>query len=418
MSAHPPQHSSLPPPDIEEDPYQVYMLRHPAERASSIIPQLPKQPEMAETRLRYRRIAPEARSGSVGSLGNHFPARFQFPHRRSLLESLTSDDDAPNSFAIHTRKDKSKRKRKRKRKRKQHSKPSLSNNNASSVAPIAIAPPDQHASDDDSTPVSTSPTTPLPASPTCNVNALVLRDHYQHVVSAHGPCSYQPLSAASHPLASQLPRVRIAPKEHAQLEHVASAKDMDSDEHVLHPKWTHRAQSEHVKRVVKHTRLHSEQSHMRSLENTNMDMDMDMDKDKERNASGTGVAEVCVLRFVDGRRIAAPAAMSAEMKAQFVLMVEQPVIYVRKKREGEGEGKTGRTGKKRATRKKVEEKKQGRVEKEEEAGVARDREVSVSFAQRKMTAEEAAWKPWDALQRLLHAIAFVRVLGLKGGKSR
>lgn len=88
---------------VEDDPYQVYMLRHPAERASSVVPQLPKQPEMADTRLRYRRIAPNARSGSIGSLGGHFPRRFQFPPRPSLLESLTSDDDDddnPSSFSV------------------------------------------------------------------------------------------------------------------------------------------------------------------------------------------------------------------------------------------------------------------------------------------------------------------------------
>lgn len=78
----------------EDDPYEVYMLRRPAERASLVIPQLPKQPEMASTRLRYRRIPPEATSGSLGSLGNHFPPRFHFPNRPSHLDSLTSDEDS------------------------------------------------------------------------------------------------------------------------------------------------------------------------------------------------------------------------------------------------------------------------------------------------------------------------------------
>lgn len=105
------------PPSVEDDPYQVYLLRHPAERSSSVVPQLPTQPAMAETRLRYRRIAADARSGSVGSLGTHFPARFQFPQRNSLLESLTSDDEAAGSFAIRRRKSGKKKKRKRGRKK-------------------------------------------------------------------------------------------------------------------------------------------------------------------------------------------------------------------------------------------------------------------------------------------------------------
>lgn len=86
----------------DDDPYQVYMLRHPEDRASSLVPQLQKQPEMADTRLRYRRIAPNANSGSLGSLGGHFPALFKFPPRPSLLESLTSDDE-PSSFAVRRR---------------------------------------------------------------------------------------------------------------------------------------------------------------------------------------------------------------------------------------------------------------------------------------------------------------------------
>ena len=86
----------------DDDPYQVYMLRHPEDRASSLVPQLQKPPQMADTRLRYRRIAPNAYSGSFGSLGGHFPPLFKFPPRPSLLESLTSDDEQP-SFAVRRR---------------------------------------------------------------------------------------------------------------------------------------------------------------------------------------------------------------------------------------------------------------------------------------------------------------------------
>lgn len=87
----------------DDDPYQVYTLRHPSDRASSLVPQLQKQPEMADTRLRYRRIAPNARSGSIGSLGGHFPPLFKFPPRPSLLESLTSDDEPASSSSLSRR---------------------------------------------------------------------------------------------------------------------------------------------------------------------------------------------------------------------------------------------------------------------------------------------------------------------------
>lgn len=357
---------------------------------------------MAETRLRYRRIAPKARSGSLGSLGNHFPARFQFPHRRSLLESLTSDDDEPNSFAIRRRKDKSKKKRKRMRKKKRQSQLPHSNT-TSGVAPIAIAPPDDHASDDDSTPVSTSPTTPLPMSPACNAGTLVVREHYQHAMPAQDAWSRESCVVASQSLPPRSAQMHTAPEVNdAQLDHAYAAKDMDSDEHVPRPDGARRARSEHVVRGAGRPHSLSDVSELRSLGNKNMD------KDNERDAGNELVAEACVLQSVDGRRISAPAAMSAEMKAQFVLRVERPVIYVRTKREEVG--KRGQKGKRRVTKKKTEE--------EEGVGVMRDREVSVSFAHRRMTAEEAAWKPWDALQKLLHAIVFVRVMGLKGGKSR
>lgn len=87
----------------EEDPYEVYVLRRPHERSSVVVPQLAKQPEMADTRLRYRRIPAEARSGSIGSLGNHFPPRFEFPNRPSLLEALTSDDESYTSLSLTAR---------------------------------------------------------------------------------------------------------------------------------------------------------------------------------------------------------------------------------------------------------------------------------------------------------------------------
>lgn len=87
----------------EDDPYEVYVLRRPHERSSAVVPQLPKQPEMADTRLRYRRIPAEARSGSLCSLGNHFPRRFEFPNRPSLLESLTSDDESNASSFLGPR---------------------------------------------------------------------------------------------------------------------------------------------------------------------------------------------------------------------------------------------------------------------------------------------------------------------------
>lgn len=97
---------------VEDDPYFKYMLRHPAERASTVVPQLPKQPEMADTRLRYRRIPPTTRSGSMGSFGGHFPPRFKFPPRPSLLESLSSDDEH-SSFSMRRKRGAGRNRRRR-----------------------------------------------------------------------------------------------------------------------------------------------------------------------------------------------------------------------------------------------------------------------------------------------------------------
>lgn len=82
--------------ETEEDPYQVYVLRRPHERSSHLVSQLSKQPEFADTRLRYRRIAPDSDDNNEAQ--STYPRRFEFPNRPSLLESLTDDDSSMSSF--------------------------------------------------------------------------------------------------------------------------------------------------------------------------------------------------------------------------------------------------------------------------------------------------------------------------------
>lgn len=92
------QHTDYDDDEEEEDPYELYVLRRPHERASQLVPQLAKQPEMADTRLRYRRIAPENDPS-----GSTYPRRFEFPNRSSQLESLTSDDESTISSIYDAR---------------------------------------------------------------------------------------------------------------------------------------------------------------------------------------------------------------------------------------------------------------------------------------------------------------------------
>ena len=71
---------------VEDDPYEMYVLRRPHERSSTVLQHLVKQPEYADTRLRYHRIGDEAAMSAI-------PRRFEFPTRPSMLESLTDTDD-------------------------------------------------------------------------------------------------------------------------------------------------------------------------------------------------------------------------------------------------------------------------------------------------------------------------------------
>lgn len=295
--------SPPPPPPDNEDPYQVYMLRRPAERSSSVVPQLPKQPEMADTRLRYRRIPPEARSGSLGSLGNHFPPRFEFPHRPSLLESLTSDDETL-SFGVTLKKEKKKKKRKRKGK---------------SSTDVSIPSAEETADGDD---VSTSLTT-------------------------------QGGSGEFAPDDLPVPRVHGGPM----------------------------AQSGHVNKVAVRGKGPAGKRQGR--------------RNKAEGRSVT-IKDSGITMSADGRPISAPAAMSPAMRAAFVLVAEEPVVY----RAGEEKRDRGSKGRK-----------------EEDQVFVGERELSVSFAQRRYTAEEAAAvKPLNAIQRLLKAIALAKVTGLRGGR--
>lgn len=386
------------------------MLRRPHERASNIIPQLPKQPEMADTRLRYRRIPPEARSGSLGSLGNHFPPRFQFPHRTSLLESLTSDDEA-SSFAIRKRRSKKTAGKKRHRKSHAFQRPSFSSEDGDEVFAdlgvdfvdeettgyhhhhnldlLAAMRSDEHhpvispvvphislatvAYDPtaSTTPTSTSPTTPTPPSP-------VDSDELVQNVAVH--------------------------VETKAVRKVSRRKPPRGDEALLARKASDKA------RQAADVKLHN----MNSAHSPTRDSRMRSRRKLKSEDSATANRSAPISRptgiteSYDGRRIAAPASMDPRKRANFVLMAEQPIRYFSRTR-----------GKKRADGKPPLPPREGTEvpEVEQEVGVVRDKELSVSFAQRRYTAEEAAVaKPLNALQRLWHAIAILKVGGGRRGK--
>eukprot|EP00177_Eucheuma_denticulatum_P005327 GFKZ01009681.1.p1 GENE.GFKZ01009681.1~~GFKZ01009681.1.p1 ORF type:complete len:324 (+),score=64.98 GFKZ01009681.1:111-974(+) len=286
---------------------------------------------MAETRLRYRRIAPEARSGSLGSLGNHFPARFEFPHRPSLLESLTSDDETL-SFGVRIKKEKTK-----KPKRKRKSKPSPD------------TPPhrshDSHNDDDDD--VSTSLTT-------------------QGGSAEFGPDDLPLVTAAT-----------TAPTPVAQAQ---SSRNQQRGKPPSHPK-------------------------------TGVKWERKIRKKGEGKGVGKarGTGDCAITTSLDGRPISAPEAMSPEMRAAFVMVAEEPVVYRGGKGEKEREDRKGERVKK--------VKKSRAVEERAGEDFERERELSVSFAHRRYTAEEAAAvKPLNAIQRLFQAIALAKVTGLRGGR--
>ncbi|KAI0557407.1 hypothetical protein FGB62_305g08 [Gracilaria domingensis] len=82
------------------DPYQLYELRRPHERSSNVVPQLPRQPDYANTRLRYRRIisgSPQNAPTSV-PLATNYPAAF----RPARAYSFSSSDLSSFSFTSKT----------------------------------------------------------------------------------------------------------------------------------------------------------------------------------------------------------------------------------------------------------------------------------------------------------------------------
>eukprot|EP00737_Agarophyton_chilense_P004982 gb/GEZJ01006827.1/.p1 GENE.gb/GEZJ01006827.1/~~gb/GEZJ01006827.1/.p1 ORF type:complete len:342 (+),score=39.81 gb/GEZJ01006827.1/:506-1531(+) len=89
------------------DPYHLYELRRPQDRATSVVPQLPHQPEYARTRLRYRRITsmcpPNSRSPMPPT---SFPAAFHPPRANSFdssdLSSISFKSKSWNFQAVPT----------------------------------------------------------------------------------------------------------------------------------------------------------------------------------------------------------------------------------------------------------------------------------------------------------------------------
>lgn len=446
-------------PDVEDDPYQVYMLRRPAERSSSVVPQLPKQPEMADTRLRYRRIAPESRSGSFGSLGGHFPPRFEFPNRRSLLESLTSDDEA-SSFAVRRRRDPDKPKKKKKKRSARN--PATSEDSldtaaqkpplpSAKVPPLTIAPPRPHGPDDrhtrdgsdSSTPLSTSPTTPVPGSPIDGrltlpahpsptdslgeAAALRLAENDIKPKPKQKKSASPPTPPEEHePQVTPRKRRTLSPKQIIHPRGEEKVRGLDSAKvrrvHSHHKSAARIADSAVAKRADSHgtaaRRMHSHGTprHMHSSHAS--------------TAGGERPGGITVSN--DGRPISAPAAMDPALREKFVLRPEEPVAYDSPSRPAEGGDWT--RSKKKISRKKKRDghgrpphppREETKPRRRDEAVLddgeemfARDKELSVSFAHRRYTFEEAAAKPLNAIQRLWHALAFARLSGGGWGRRR
>ena len=396
------------------------MLRRPHERASNVIPQLPKQPEMADTRLRYRRIAPETRSGSIASLGGHFPARFHFPHRTSLLESLTSDDETSSfasSFAI--RKRRSSRRTRSKRKRAVAARASFSSDDGNegfdglgaeivdeerpiyhpkmellaamgTEAPVRPNSPVPQISfsnvsyeQSTCTPQSTSPTTPTPGSPVDTDEVLGKAAVAVELKSA------------------EVKNVRKSSRRKANPNDEAGASMQKTG-----------SEKSRASSGLKVSKMHSQDSSVttssrdsrkRSKRKTKRDGSSHSSRDKERDcyqAAGITTAR-------DGRPIAAPESMNAEMRANFVLVAEQPMMY-RVRTEESPPPKSRRKAEQGASKKM--EKKASVSSSTNDSGFMREKEMSVSFAHRRYTAEEAAVvKPLNALQRLLQAVVLLKL---------
>eukprot|EP00178_Gracilaria_changii_P020993 TRINITY_DN620_c0_g3_i1.p1 TRINITY_DN620_c0_g3~~TRINITY_DN620_c0_g3_i1.p1 ORF type:complete len:428 (-),score=71.43 TRINITY_DN620_c0_g3_i1:2012-3295(-) len=405
-------------PEQDEDPYHVYTLRRPNERASSVVPQLPKQPEMAETRLRYRRIPAAARSGSFGSLGNHFPARFQFPTRRSLLESLTSDDESAVSFALSQ---KPRPKIARKRRRRVRATKGRFPSPDSILQDFAISDDDSvdgEDDDDDDDDVeeeeqvalgkegkkTNTKLSPKPSPPRIVYSKSgkppMLRKGSKKAISpptkvnrSQTPSSSSAFPSAPAPIASPASR---------------SADEISSGPTVVTGKTSLRASksadsAQMSRQVAKIPPVHERP---KNVIPTVLD------------PARTSAVPVTIVP---------PQAMSEEQRQNFVLMPEEPVLVTRggrsdggtKKKKNHRKKADKGHSKKKESRRRGEAKEEGRgstnvtIEERkdrDELGGLRDKELSVSFAHPRYTAEQAAAaKPLNAVQRLLHMLAFVRL---------
>lgn len=393
----------LPPeqiPDVEDDPYQVYTLRRPHERASSVIPQLPKHPEMAETRLRYRRIPAAARSGSFGSLGNHFPARFQFPTRRSLLDSLTSDDESV-SFSVN-QKPRPKIVRKRHRRRVRATKGRFPSPN-SVIQDFVISDDEDDSNDEDDLdddekdPKHNDARVSLTRKPTPLLNF---------------PRSPKRRSSGKPPIptktAAKPPIIRSSSRGPGAATASRSADAVDS-----------------ITQPCKHTSARPSKSADTALINRQLGCHPHPVHERPRNLVATVLDPA---RTNDAHLpIEAPQAMPEEQRRRFVLVPEEPVLVSQKSRD-KGHAKRKKNHRKRSDKAARRDKSEGmdnhkkntqansnaeQRNDREELGPTRDKELSVSFAHPRYTAEHAAAKPLNAVQRLLHMLAFVRLGGVR-----
>lgn len=147
-------------------------------------------------------------------------------------------------------------------------------------------------------------------------------------------------------------------------------------------------------------------------------------------ASAAGRERPAGITVSNGRPISAPAVMDPALREKFVLRPEEPVAYGSPSRRAEDVDRT-RSKRKVSWKKKRdflgrpprpprEEAKPRRLDEavfdDGEEMFARDKDLSISFAHRRYTAEEAAAKPLNAIQRLWHALVLARMSG--GGRGR
>lgn len=460
-------------PETDEDPYHVYLLRRPHERASTIVPQLPKQPEMANTRLRYRRIG----SGSFNSLGGHFPAPFEMPNRQSQLDSLTSDDET-GSFAVISRRswsqmlmtDQSKPSRvsspktnKTKKKRKRRIRRSSASTNTNTTGNVFSddeitrrpsttntlpkpfpqpAPPTvfrlprvpvilyedcqffssaaEDSDDDDSppsTPLSTSPTTPVSGSP----EGTLSEPRDVHIPPLDVGPSKRPTQTPRRRRGSQRKATSDAETDHSTRLREYESRGRKKDNRRPRGSKKSAARSDGVKEGTRAlTELHDGET-VRKMHSYHSDASFGM------------------TVSYDGRPISAPSAMRPELRQNFVLRPESPIArntYTstppteKSKRSKEGRKKSShveQNGKKGNSNENNRDRVKSKVVQKQEKtqqrndphvidwqmGPERDRELSVSFAHRRFSAEEAAAKPLNAIQRLWQALAFARSVNSK-----